>query len=128
MGRSEAWEDIQPALRSNAHQSTYRKSYLVLPDKIVDILIDASEHYFIKKRYILADVEKYCKKYLKEHGYTFDGSIPTIEKVVDYFKMNRDYISDARNRYPELLADSSVDIDSLPGGVCNKVDYLLRLQ
>jgi pyruvate/oxaloacetate carboxyltransferase len=126
MGRSAAWDDIQPAMQSH-HQSIHTQKYLALPDKIVDILIDASEQYFIGKPYKLTDIEKYCKKYLKDHKYTFVGNDFVLAKVVSYFRENRTHIANAREQYTDLLIDSEVDIGSLPGGVCSKVAYLIRL-
>jgi hypothetical protein len=102
-----------------------------LPDNIVDLLIDAAELYFMGKWYSIPDVEKFCKDYLRNNHYTFNASETIIEKVVSYFHENRTHIADAREIYPELVADVLLtweDIKSLPGGICNKVCYILALE
>ncbi len=131
MGKSEAYEDIMPAIRENKPKNTYISRYLTLPHKIVDILIAACEQNFMGKWYDLVDVRRFCKKYLKDKNYTFNGSESIIEKVVSYFKINRQNIAIAREIYSDLVAEVLLtweDFKSLPGGICNKVYYLLALE
>jgi hypothetical protein len=49
MGRSEVWDDIQPAMLSHPRSSTPTKRSVELPYRIVDILIDAAEENFKNK-------------------------------------------------------------------------------
>ena len=131
MGKSEAWDDIRPTIRENTPKNTCASTYITFPKKIVDILIDACEQNFMGKWYDLVDVRRFCKKYLKDKNYTFNGSESIIEKVVSYFKINRQNIAIAREIYSDLVAEVLLtwdDFKSLPGGICNKVRYILALE
>lgn len=131
MGKSEAWDEIMPTIRESNAKNNHTSRYLALPDNIVDLLIDAAEPYFMGKWYKIADVEKFCKDYLRKNHYTFIGSETIIEKVASYFHENRTHIADAREIYPELVAEilpTWEELKYLPGGICNKVRYILALE
>jgi hypothetical protein len=104
MSKSEAWDDIQPAILTNPSIFRPKRTYRNWPDNIVDILIDEAETSLDKIPYGIINIQRFCKSYLRKHGYTFNGSIGMIDQVMQYFKENRRQIADSRKLYNELAA------------------------